>query len=399
MRELAGKRPWRGYGLCLLTALPLLVNAEGADFDYQLQSDLRSYVYQGEKYRDSQDFNLYSDNFAQLMVNFFSRYHYQRLTVPVKIRASEKYSFDKRDDKSDLIVDEAFLDYSATDTLIFNLGRKQLVNGVAMGNNPTDFLNANKYQDRHLSDQQRRSEIKGDDVVGVVNYFASSSVQFYYLPSENASWLQYAWNIPSMNTDTGFSWYHDDINAVGINISTTFTDKITGYIENSLSDKRNRSVIDAQGNLHSESGLFTDLVLGSQYTFDNGININAEYWYNQHGYSKEEYDDISAAVATGKIKYTDASRSLSMRNRYKNKLFFRLSDIPVNEDIRLEQTFIQSLTDNGYFLRSTVIGQLSDNSTLRVSMEFYRGNAQSEYGGNPINYGVFLSWQYFLESN
>ena len=47
MRELAGKRPWRGYGLCLLTALPLLVNAEGADFDYQLQSDLRSYVYHG----------------------------------------------------------------------------------------------------------------------------------------------------------------------------------------------------------------------------------------------------------------------------------------------------------------------------------------------------------------
>ncbi|RJL51730.1 hypothetical protein [Pectobacterium carotovorum] len=399
MQELAVKRLWLVYGLWSLAAIPLQSNAENADFNYQLQSDLRSYSYQGEKYRNSQDFNLYSDSYAQLMANFSSRYQYQRLSVPVKIRASEKYSFDKNNDQSDTFVDEAFLDYSVTDTFILNLGRRQLVNGVAIGNNPTDFLNANKSQDRHLADQQRRSEIKGDDIVGVINYFSSSSVQFYYLPSENASWLQYAYNFPFLNADAGISYYHNDINAVGVNISTTFTDNITGYIENSFSDKRNRAVVDTQGNFHRDSGLFTDLVVGTQYTFDNGININSEYWYNQHGYTKDEYENISGAVATGKIKYVDASRYLSQRNRYKNKLFMRLSDIPVNDDIKLEQTFIYDLERKSHFLRSTIIGQLSTNSTLRASLEFYQGKAQSEYGGNPINYGVFLSWQYFWESH
>ncbi|MEI7202245.1 hypothetical protein WCT67_19120 [Pectobacterium parvum] len=398
MQKRAVKRPWFIYGLWSLVIIPLLSSAEDADFNYQLQSDLRSYSYQGGKYRNSQDFNLYSDNYAQLMAHFSSSYQYQRLSVPVKIRASEKYSFDKYNDQSDIFVDEALFDYSVTDTFILNLGRRQLVNGVAIGNNPTDFLNANKFQDRHLADQQRRSEIKGDDIIGLINYFSSSSVQFYYSPSENSSWLQYAYNFPFLNTDAGISYYHNDINAIGVNISTTFTDKITGYIENSLSDKRNRAVVDAQGDFHRESGLFTDLVVGAQYTFDNGININSEYWYNQHGYTKDEYENISGAVATGKIKYVDVSQYLNLRNRHKNKFFLRFSDIPVNDDIKLEQTLIYDLERNSHFLRSTMIGQLSTNSTLRASLEFYQGKGKSEYGGNPINYGVFLSWLYFWES-
>lgn len=399
MRDLLAKPLWLVCGLWWLAALPPLANAKEVDFDYQMQSDLRSYLYHGDKYRNSHDFNLYSDNYAQLMVNFSSRYQYQRLVVPVKIRGNEKYSFDKRGDQSDIIVDEAFLDYSVTDTFIVNIGRRQLVNGVAMGNNPTDFLNADKFQDRHLSDQQRRSEIKGDDVVGAINYFSSSSAQLYYLPSEKSIWLQYAYNFPEFNTDTGFSYYHDDVNAIGVNVSTTFTDKITGYIENSWSDKRNRAVVDSQGCLYRDSGVFTDLVAGAQYTLDNGVNINAEYWYNQHGYTKDEYDNISAAVSSGKVKYVEASQHLSIRNRYKNKFFFRFSDIPVNDDIKLEQTLIHSLNDNSHFMRSTMIGQLSTNSTLRVSLEFYQGKIHSEYGGSPINYGVFLSWQYLWESN
>lgn len=399
MRNLSIKWLWGAYGWLLLTTFPIQVNADAPDFDYQLQSNLRSYIYQGERYQNSDDYNLYSDNYSQLMMNFFSRYQYQRLSFPLKVRASEKVSFDKKNDKSQIIVDEALLDYSLTDTFIVNAGRKQLVNGVAMGNNPTDFLNLNKFQDRHLSDQQRRSEIIGNNLVGVMNYFSSSSLQFYYLPSESASWLQYSLNIPKINTDTGISYYHNSSNALGINISTTITDKVTGYIENSLSDKRNRSVIDAHGNLNSKSGIFNELVLGSQYTFDNGINFNAEYWYNQHGYTESEYDNIYAAVAAGKIHRTDASQYLNVRNRYKNKLFIRLSDVPINADIKLEQTFIHGLSDNSNFLRSTVINQVSKNSTLRVSVEFYQGNSQSEYGSNPINYGLFLSWQYFWNSH
>lgn len=48
MQKRAVKRPWFIYGLWSLVIIPLLSSAEDADFNYQLQSDLRSYSYQGE---------------------------------------------------------------------------------------------------------------------------------------------------------------------------------------------------------------------------------------------------------------------------------------------------------------------------------------------------------------
>lgn len=382
---------------CLyLMSYPFLLFAEEVKFDYQFSSDLRGYYYDGEKDHHSSNVEKYADNYIQVMLNMSTELTYDNLTIPFKSRINDKYSTVQHDNHSEYIIDELLLDYAVTKTFIVNIGRKQINNGVAMGYNPTDFINLDKFQDRHLSDQQRRSEIKGSNLIGFIKYFETSSIQIFYLPNDQDVFLQYTNNLTNLNTDLGLSYYYGDYSSFGLNISTTLNDKLTGYIENAISTKRNRVTIsgnDLEQENHKK-GIYNDLVLGLQYTTDKGINLNLEYWYNQHGYSKSEYNNIVSYIYSPYSNYYERTHYLSIRNLFRNKLFFRASDIPITDEIMFEPTLIYSINDKSIFIRTSFVYQITHNAILRLSGDMSHGNDDSEYGRSPVNIGAFISLQF-----
>lgn len=352
-----------------------------------------------------------------------SKANYGRHTVVTQLRPYTTHEFDPASDNySRVSVDELYWNAQVTEGISTVLGRRQIVNGVALGYNPTDFLSHDKIvTGSNLTDTERRQERKGDNLVGFSRYFDNATFQAYLLFPNSVTGdehlrglAQFSQRIQPLQTDYTISAYYDDHLKLGLNIASTLSHSITGYVEVAVSEKRGRKTVkddklgrltlrSYQDVLEEDEGSsaadlkYYDAVVGAKYTHESGVNVNVEYWRSNMGYTGSEIDDIITAVEEGRISAHRAEKLLSENNNQRQeKIFFRVSEIPLTDDLNLEQTAIYGLNDKSIFTRTALIWDATEESQVRFNVNFLTGDTRSEFGMSPYEWQFFASYKHYF---
>ena len=339
---------------------------------------------------------------------------------------------------STMKIDELYWEWRMLDDITVTAGRKQIVNGVALGYNPTDFLSHDKQvTGSNLTDTERRQERLGDNLFGVSKFFETSALQAYALfpnsftTNEHVRALaMFAHRLQSLQSDYTLSAHWDDRLQLGINVAATLSHSLTGYLELALAQDRGRKIVDTgKTDMRNFSGMYPgdgtalppgvvldrrvtykweknskayeldnyDGVVGLKYTSEDlGISINVEYWRSNTAYSEREVDNILDLAYQGRISASEAEQLFYANNNTKrDKLFFRISEIPIIDDVlSLDQTFIYGLNDSSLFLRTSVNWDISDSSTALLNINHFTGDRRSEFGMVPQEWQVYTSYKY-----
>lgn len=304
-------------------------------------------------------------------------------------------------------VDEANWEKEIAASSFVFAGRRRIVNGVALGRNPTDFLNLDKPEDRTLADEDRRAEKKGDDLVGWSHFGQAYSVQAAVVSPEDGSdrvraLVQLTGRIDAVSTDYSLIGYYAENPGVGLNLSTVIGDKMTAYAEMALRSDRDRPrpVADAQnalvGTAEDRDGWFADVVVGGQYTSDAGWTFTAEYWRNANGYSDAEFSSLERSLRTGLGDPGLAGSLIATPELRREKMFFRISDVKLRDNVELETTMIHGFDDDSRFVRGAVIWDVADADAIKAGVDVLSGSAFSEYGASPVETRIFLIYKRYF---
>lgn len=331
-------------------------------------------------------------------------------TLQTQIRPEFRHDFGGADDggAGRVHLDEAYLRLAATGQLFVELGKRQIVNGVGLGFNPTDYWAEHKAIDRTVDDETRRAEREGDVVAGVSYYVEGGSIQGYLAPrlpgrlqSEPTRYmLGITRTLSDLDADATLTAYGGDRPALGANLSATLGDALVTYMETSFRRGRDRAEVGAAGTGAGtvygigtdEERMFVNALGGAQYTFGNGVNVNVEYFRNGEGYSGAEMDRISALRAASLPRGSQAAvlgalqartrGLLSSQNLRRHYAFLRVSNIALGQSTALQLTTIRNLDDRSQFFRAVATVTLTDQDLVQAFGDVFHGRRQSEYGMN-----------------
>lgn len=304
-------------------------------------------------------------------------------------------------------VDELYWEHRFSASSFTFLGRRKIVNGVAIGRNPSDFFNQSKIHDRTLNDEDRRAETEGDNMVGWTYFGHSYNIQsLLATPTADSkrirAMLQVNSSLNSLSTDVSFIAYYADRPSLGMNLSTVLGEKTTVYAETALRKGRDRqspvlSVNDVViGAVDDANRWITDLVVGSQYTTGIGITLTAEYWLNDNGFSNKEFAGIANSLTSGQGNPRLAGNFLSTLGLRKNSAFVRIGDIPLFDALKGEITWIHNLDDSSNFLRGAVNWDIGKTDSFRIGVDGFLGSQLSEYDSSKINRRFFLTYKKYF---
>lgn len=79
-------------------------------------------------------------------------------------------------------VDELYADYKITPALFVSLGKRNIFNGVGLGNNFTDYFGENKKVDTTLKAESIRDQRVGDYMASAEWFLKSASLALYFAP-------------------------------------------------------------------------------------------------------------------------------------------------------------------------------------------------------------------------
>lgn len=317
-------------------------------------------------------------------------------------------------------LDEAYLRLAATRQLFVELGKRQIVNGVGLGFNPTDYWAEHKVIDRTVDDETRRAEREGDVVAGASYYAEGGSIQGYVAPqlpgrlqsAPTRYMLGITRTLTDLDADATLTAYGGDRPALGANLSATLGDALVAYTETSFRRGRDRAEVmvsgtgagSAYGIGTDDEQVFVNALGGAQYTFGNGVNVNAEYFRNGEGYSGAEMDRISAlrsavlprgrgAAALGALQ-ARTRELLSSRNLRRNYAFLRVSNIALGPSTTLQLTTIRNLDDRSQFFRALATVTLTDQDLVQAFGDVFYGRRQSEYGMSAVAARILLLYRH-----
>ena len=292
--------------------------------------------------------------------------------------------------RTELHVDQAYIDYAMTTNIFMTLGRRQIFNGVALGHNPTDFLNATKAKNYLLSDEERRTECPGDDVIAMMSLFRDHALQMLFSPApahqQRHRWLiQFSRQIQAINTAVEFMGYYADRPGIGLTFSSAVHDNTLAYAELAIRRGRDRLkpvFVNSSWALLQDNANTVAMTWGVQYTFANGIDLNIEYWKDNNGYSDKEYALIQRNIVAVAPPSATMATILNKRPLRPEKLFVRLANIKLSPQSALELIAINSLIDRSVFFQSAWELAINPKATLRLAAKLSHGAAFSEYGSS-----------------
>jgi len=327
--------------------------------------------------------------------------------VQVQLRPLLTHSAHRAARKTSAVADELYWEHRLSPVSFVFLGKRKIVNGVAIGRNPSDFLNQVKPQDRTLRDEDRRAETEGDSMAGWSYFGQSYSIQsLLSVPARNShrirAMLQINYALSTISTDVSLVAYYADRPALGVNTSSTLGENVTFYTEAALRKGRDRQtpLLSANGAVmdavNDTSRWIADFVMGAQYTTGNGMTSAAEYWRNDHGFSNREYAGITKSLTSGQGNPRLAGNLLGTPGLQKNSILTRISNIPLFSASEGEITWIRNMDDSSHLLRAAVHWDMSDTDNLWIGVDKFSGAPLSEYGTSKIDWRFFLNYKKYF---
>ena len=145
---------------------------------------------------------------------------------------------------------------------------------------------------------------------------------------------------------------------------------------------------------------FSRFLTGAQFTFSNGFNLAAEWFFHEPGYSRQEWKLIRQGIQSAHTAQKENSthiagndpdsgflsqtRLMLKRNPIRQNYFFlRLISNRFANDYESESIALFNLDDSSYLFRERLSQFRGDQWTLSLEWTSFQGSTFSEFGLNP----------------
>jgi hypothetical protein len=317
--------------------------------------------------------------------------------------------------------DEAYLRWRPDERFVFNIGRRNLVFGRAVGLNPVDFLARPLEQDSSLDAVRARSEQQGFDMVGFEWHADAGTMQVHHLPQFSevgrgepsqtiAAWsgLAFAGSLDYALFARHRAQYGDPRERFGsgMSISGGLDDATVAYIDLRIDDDRGRVVPNTgpgtrpQPFTEIDQRLYPIFTIGISHTFASDISVDLEYTHDSTGYSASEWREVASAIDRSSppispMDFRDIgaiNRALQGRTLRRNYAFKRLTAThPEFSSVTMEATALVGLDDFSGVLGFGVTYRLIESTSAGIRVQTRFGNHSDEFRLRPDQHRLTLS--------
>lgn len=330
-------------------------------------------------------------------------------------------------------VDDAYVDIKIRRTHFFTIGKENLQEGVGLSYNPTDFLSEEKEVDYSQREEERKEDRKGDYLLRFESIGDKLTFSFLVAPKignlqqEHPRQLLRLYSLVG-DTDVAFSYFHHGKHSKsGLNLSGIIGNNIELHTELALSKGSEREFLRKRVevgppnsgiyeyesyNPPDEEDIFVRAIIGGHYTFPDRTNLIIEYFFNEDGYSKSEWDEFIAMVKDAGSKFKSpptgfsegifkenlriANSLMTFRSLRKNYLFFRLSNPELFNYYDSQLSVLLNVDDGSCVIMPSVDYKKFENLVLRFGVNWFGGDSQSEFGLVPQDTEFQLEARYFF---
>ena len=329
---------------------------------------------------------------------------------------------------------ELSLDLSLTDDFDITIGKKILKWGTGYAFNPTGVVEPQ----RSPSDpSDRLGQNDGRKLVSANAFFGRSSITFVYINDVRYESSKLYWSkqelamraytfIDGLDLSLIGHYKEGDRLETGLNWSKVFGSNFEFHGEvlakkgssslyhQSITSDDNEQVFSSSPYLalyDQSARIFYKILLGGQYTFDNGINVVLEYYHDVEGLNKIEWkrwmkfikfqNSIQqgfiiaspAMIAASRHNILWALQTLSPRGTMSDYIFAREFYSTGSWSFEWLQ-FLNALDFSTVIIPSVSFG-ISENVSLYGRLTSFIGGSESEFGAlfNSYSYNLGLRYQ------
>ncbi|HRX16686.1 MAG TPA: hypothetical protein P5123_10265 [Spirochaetota bacterium] len=325
------------------------------------------------------------------------------------------YYTDKPEDgetwEHDNTLKQLFGTFHAGEHLIIDAGKKTERNGIMFFRNPSDFFQTGSTTGLSRSKEERDADLEGSVLVkGEIFIGSNVSVNAVFSPEyervdNSITQIQCGISYQFDAADFTLTGYKGDVYKLGTSASANIGTSAVIRGEASVSEEKNRFTLSKGTTAPNDpnEGIYYkpeesimrrpwEASVGGQYTFKDGSDLYAEYYYNHAGYTDIEWNDlmkvidqcsnvsqfynrISMLQLNGVIR--DNGGITAARRHY---LFFRYSknDI-IFEDFNFAAATVIGLENAGGLLTLSPQYEISNNTSLKGDATFFGGEDESEF--------------------
>ncbi|MFQ5520502.1 MAG: hypothetical protein ACE5FK_03820 [Candidatus Methylomirabilia bacterium] len=329
-----------------------------------------------------------------------------------------------------LPVDDLYLDASLFQRAFLTLGVKNYSEGFGLAFNPTDFLAEDTEQDFSKREEDRKADREGNIVAGLDIFFRNVTLSATVAPhlpgiqnDETRAVLKASMLFEAAHLDTSVLYFYADRPGLGLNLSKSLGEQLGLHAEVAgrwgSTRQQVRKTLEAIGNMHlarfeihdppDRHNIFTELVVGGNYTFGDGTNIVGEYYFVQDGYAKREWERVLELIEFSGSRFLagvfeDLMRSnllkatelLSFRRLRRHYVFLRFHNATVLQKFDVSISALLNAED-----RSVAIVPIIDfvglkNVSVGISGTLLEGERDSEFGLSPFRTRLSFLFRYFF---
>jgi hypothetical protein len=335
---------------------------------------------------------------------FFGKYFDMNFHDQAAWKWQKKEKIDETETKN--FLQELFLTARIYDTLIIDVGRENIISGVAYGWNPTDFMisaSISSSPDVRTIREQRL----GAYLVKSSLFFDFGQVSALYAPklddidtNKEARQLYKISTRPFDKLNLEFLYFKEKRDSAGSNMEFTLTDNLILQFEGSATKGSSIRTVESgqySGDIYysfdeRDNKIYYKAVSGLNYTFSDMHNMIIEFYYNGEGYSKKEWEKYFSMLEYSNTHYVShgvpysnyisaASLMFQPTRMSRYYLFLRLSKQNIFLD-NLDYAFFSyvNLYDGSAFLNLCPEYSFLDHLKTGIIYSYYIGKRKSEFG-------------------
>lgn len=336
----------------------------------------------------------------------------------------------------DNFLEDAYLVYRLSPQFLLELGKEKVREGVGYAWNPVDFFRTRSAAGLSQDPKEQRDHRQGHYLVRGEARWGSRGLAIVYAPEFQGLDTEEASNIVDQfwirgtdllaGTDVALYLYKGREWNSGVSLARVFGNALELHLEAVVRRVRSRELPTFVA-LGGPAGtipiplwkerrmdrLVGKTLVGGQYTFPNGLNLIAEYFYNGDGLTPGEWATLfdglelsrrslerSGSLGPGgpnlsRVFALRANQLLTPAESGQHYVFFRASgSLPLDRELALAGFYLLNLQDGS--------GTLSGEARYRIwrglegvlTFDLFYGPQRTEFGNLPVRSSVRVSLRY-----
>ena len=302
-----------------------------------------------------------------------------------------KKTINNKEEKIEMEPDEAYLTISPNKKLYIDIGKKNIRWGTSYAWNIVNiFDNENRFT---------KIENNFNNTI-YAEYFIDNtkSISFNKFINNNNNGLKLHFNKNNIDINT-YYLNINNIDKIGVDSSITYSDPWEFHIETLFAKGTDKyypsnptsNIYQWEQSKEKSNAIFTELVIGTQYTTLKKTNIVFEYFHNPTGLNSEEYNillnGINESIKNDKYLNDSVWKLFIVNNskyyeftRYRQNYFLlNIINSTLINSVTLELTTYYSLDDYGFLTLPSFNFNINQNTNIKTQLFIPIGSNEIEF--------------------